>query len=193
MKDLLKLTVLLFVFANAFTVTAQNEPLDRNYFQIIPRVGYDFPTYNNDTPYIDYEGGLDFGLSLDYYWNWYGLGIDVDYITNQPKSTFPTSNIYELDLRTPINSFNLSEDKITRLFYGIGPNFQYRTPSGKFTAELNTRVGLANIEGGRTYLEGSSGNNKYPLNFHAGYKDTQVLTGKGQLRFTYFISKKNWN
>ncbi|MET2984558.1 OmpA family protein [Aureibaculum conchae] len=196
MKDLLKLTVLLFVFANTLMATAQDEPknkdkpLDRNYFQLTPRVGYDFPTYNNDTPYIDYKGGLDLGLSLDYYWNWYGLGIDIDYITNQPKSTFPTSNIYELDLRTPINSFNLSEDKITRLFYGIGPNFQYRTRSGKFTAELNTRVGWANIEGGRTYLEGSSGNNTYPLNFHAGYKDTQVLTAKGQLRFTYFISKK---
>lgn len=193
MKDLLKLLVLLCVFANAFTSTAQEESkkktLDQNYFQITPRVGYDFPTYNNDTPYIDYDGGLDLGVSLDYYWNWFGLGIDFDYIKNQPKSIFSTSNIFETDLRTPIDIFSLSEDKITRMFYGIGPNFQYRTKSGKFTAELNTRFGLANIEGGRTYLEGASVRNKYPLNFHAGYKDSGVLTLKGQLRFTYFISK----
>ena len=85
--------------------------------------------------------------------------------------------------------FSLSEDKIIRMFYGIGPNFQYRTRSGKFIGELNTRVGFATIEGGRTYLEGSSGRNTYPLNFHAGYKDTGVLTLKGQLRFTYLISE----
>ncbi|WP_157972842.1 OmpA family protein [Aureibaculum luteum] len=195
MNELLKSVLLLFVFAYAFTLTAQNksqdkdEPLDRNYFRISPRFGYDFPTYNNDTPYIDYEGGLDLGLSLDYYWTWYGVGVDFDYIMNQPKSTYKTDNLFEADLSTPINTFTLSEDKITRMFYGIGPNFQYRTKSGKFTAELNTRFGLANIDGGRTYLEGSSGRFTHPLNFHAGYKDSGVLTYKGQVRFTYYISK----
>lgn len=194
-KDYLKLLVLLCVFATAFT-TAQDkskvkdEPLPRNYFQISPRVGYDFPTYNNDTPYIDYKGGLDLGLSLDYYFNWFGLGIDFDYIMNQPRNTYPTSTIFEFDGRIPIDRFSLSEDNITRMFYGIGPNFQYRIPSGKFTAELNTRIGLANIDGGRTYLEGASGRNNYRLNFHAGYKDTEVLTLKGQARFTYMISQQ---
>ncbi|MBA6153342.1 OmpA family protein [Gelidibacter maritimus] len=192
MKNLMKLLGILVVFASTFSAMAQEEPLDRNYFQLTPRVGYDFPTYNNNTPYIDYKGGLDLGLSLDYYWNWFGVGADVDYIKNKPKSTYPTADLYEADWMTPIDSFDLTEDKITRFFYGIGPNFQYRNRMGTFTAELNTRFGLASIKGGRTYLEGSSATpNTYPLNFHAGYDDSQVLTAKGQLRFTYLLNK-NW-
>ncbi|EGV44089.1 OmpA family protein [Bizionia argentinensis JUB59] len=203
MKNLSKILIMLFVFTNTFFALAQDEAfeapeettLDRNYFQLSSRVGYDFPSYKNNTPYIDYKGGLDLGLSLDYYWNWFGLGADVDFITNSPESTYPTSNLYETDLTTAINEFSLSEEKVTRLFYGIGPNVQYRTSSGKFTAELNTRVGFATIKGGRTYLEGTStssgGSNVHPLNFHAGYKDSGVLTFKGQMRFTYFLNK-NW-
>ncbi|RPD94098.1 OmpA family protein [Aureibaculum marinum] len=196
MKNLLQSILFLILFTNGFIALAQDklqekeDSLDKNYFQISPRFGYDFPTYNNNTPYIDYDGGLDLGISLDYYWTWFGVGFDFDYIMNQPKSTYSTDNIFETDLVTPINSFNLTEDNITRMFYGIGPNFQYRTKSRKFIAELNTRVGLATIDGGRTYLEGTSGRFFYPLNFHAGYKDNGVLTYKGQVRFTYYISNK---
>ena len=94
MKKVFKLILRVCLFANVVSVSAQDKPeentLEQNYFQLTPRIGYDFPTYNNDTPYIDYEGALDVGLSLDYYWNWLGLGIDFDYIMNHPKSTFPT-------------------------------------------------------------------------------------------------------
>jgi len=76
------------------------------------------------------------------------------------------------------------------MFYGIGPNAQYRTSSGKFKAELNTRFGLASIDGGRTLLEGTTTSGIMPLNFHAGYKDSGVFTFKGQVRFTYFLSEK---
>lgn len=162
----------------------------KGYFQISPRVGYDFPTYKNNTPYIDYNGGLDFGISLDYYWNWFGVGADFGYIMNKPESTYPTDNLYESDFSSPINSFNLNEEKITRLFYGIGPNFQYITKSEKYKVELNTRVGFSNINGGRTLLEGTSEKSiTYPLNFHAGYKATNVLSAKGQVRFTYSLNQ----
>lgn len=192
MKNALKLVLLLFVFTNTFSAVAQEdlETLDRNYFQLSPRVGYDFPTYNNNTPYIDYKGGLDLGLSLDYYWNWFGLGVDFDYIKNKPESTYPTSNLFASDGLTPINTFSLSEDNITRIFYGIGPNVQFRNKTGRFKTEFNTRVGLASIKGGRTYLEGASAVGNYPLNAHAGYDDSGVFSVKGQLRFTYFITKK---
>jgi hypothetical protein len=78
MKNLLKLLLFVFVFSNTLTTTAQEESLDQNYFQLSPRIGYDFPTYKNKTPYIDYKGGVDLGLSLDYYWNWFGIGADFD-------------------------------------------------------------------------------------------------------------------
>jgi len=190
MKNLFKILLMLFVFTNTFSGQAQDLPLETNYLQISPRVGYDFPTYDNNTPYIDYNGGVELGLSVDYYWNWFGIGADFDYIKNTPESVYPTTNLFERDKVTAINSFTLSEDKITRMFYGIGPNFQYRTPSGKFTAELNTRVGLASIKGGRTELIGTStASNVFPLNFHAGYDASNVFSTKGQVRFTYFINK----
>lgn len=190
MKNLLRLLLMLFVFANTFSAKAQVSPLETNYLQISPRVGFDFPTYHNNTPYIDYNGGLDLGLSVDYYWNWFGIGADFDYINNTPESVYPTTDLYESDKTTAINSFTLSEDKITRMFYGIGPDFQYRTPSGKFTAELNTRFGLASIKGGRTELIGTStAPNVFPLNFHAGYKASGIFSTKGQVRFTYFFNK----
>lgn len=165
------------VFVSAFTVSSQENSKDRNYFQLSPRIGYDIPTYNNNTPYIDYKGGMDLGLSIDYYWTWFGLGFDFDYIKNKPESTYPT-NLGSL-------TTSLTEDKITRIFYGIGPNVQFRSKTRKFKTEINTRLGLASIKGGRTLLEDSSLN---MLNFHAGYDESSVLSFKGQVRFTYFLN-----
>ena len=179
MKNLFKLLLTLFVLTNTFSSLAQQEPLDNNYFQLSPRVGYDFPTYNNNTPYIDYKGGLDLGISLDYYWTWFGVGADFDYIKNKPESTYP---IIASTLPTA-----LSEAKITRIFYGIGPNAQIRSNSGRFKTEFNTRFGLASIKGGRTLLAGPTAANI--LNFHAGYNASSVFTFKGQVRFTYFLSE----
>lgn len=178
------------LFLSAFTNYSQQNENDKNYFQISPRVGYDFPNYKNNTPYIDYKGGLDLGVSLDYYFNWFGIGVDFDYIKNSPESIYPTTNLLNTS-GVPFTFFNLSEDNITRVFYGIGPNFQYRSDSRKFKTELNTRFGLGSIKGGRTLLEGSTTTSSGPfqmLNFHAGYDDSSVFTFKGQLRFTYFFS-----
>ncbi len=183
MKTLLKFLLIVFVFASAFTTNGQQD--DNNYFQLSPRIGYDFPSYNNNTPYIDYNGGLDLGLSLDYYWNWFGLGFDFDYIKNQPESTYPTDNLFYAG-GGQINNFILSEDDISRVFFGIGPNFQYRSQSRRFSAELNTRVGLASIKGGRTLLTDDPASTL--LNFHSGYDLSSVFSFKGQLRFTYYLN-----
>ncbi|WP_317044759.1 OmpA family protein [Olleya sp. Bg11-27] len=184
MKKLFNFLLIIFLFASAFIANAQQG--DTNYFQLSPRIGYDFPSYNNNTPYIDYKGGLDLGLSLDYYWNWFGLGMDFDYIKNQSESQYPTDNLYDTT-GALVTNFNLVEDNISRLFFGIGPNFQFRSLSRKFTAEFSTRVGLASIEGGRTYLQSTMPTTQ-PLNFHAGYDDSGVLTFKGQMRFTYYLN-----
>ncbi|MEL0643693.1 OmpA family protein [Olleya sp. Ti.3.14] len=183
MKTLLKFLLIVFVFASAFTTNAQQD--DNNYFQLSPRIGYDFPSYNNNTPFIDYNGGMDLGLSLDYYWNWFGLGFDFDYIKNQPESTYPTDNLFYAG-GGQINNFILSEDDISRVFLGIGPNFQYRSQSRRFSAELNTRVGLASIKGGRTLLTDDPASTL--LNFHSGYDLSSVFSFKGQLRFTYYLN-----
>lgn len=166
--------------------TSQENTRRRSYLFISLRAGYDFPTYYNNTPYIKYKGGFEVGLSVDYYWRWIGAGIDVDYIRNKPKSNYPTTNLVDAS-SLPITSFTLSEGKITRIFYGIGPDFKYQLKNGKFVAEINTRVGLSYIKGGRTELrETTTGSNRL-LNFHAGYDVKTNFSVKGQVRLTYFI------
>jgi outer membrane protein OmpA-like peptidoglycan-associated protein len=170
-----------------FNVNAQNDSIKNHYLQISPRIGYDIlPMYKNNTPYIDYKGGIEFGISIDYYWRKFGVGIDYDHIKNKPESTYPTDNLSSFG-GAPITNFNLSEASITRTFIGIGPNYQYLSPNNKFTAELNTRVGVSSIKGGRTLL--SAVTPSVPLNFHAGYDIKNSLSFKTQLRLNYFFNQ----
>jgi outer membrane protein OmpA-like peptidoglycan-associated protein len=192
MKTFFKtVTFFMVLFAFTATVNSQNDSIKHHYFQISPRVGYDIvPMYKNNTPYIDYKGGLEFGISLDYYWRKFGVGIDYDNITNNPKSTYPTDKLNDPGF-TPLTRFALSEKTIKRSFIGIGPDYQYQSPNNRFTAELNTRVGISSIKGGRVLLIETT--NPLLLNFHAGYDQKSVLSFKTQLRFNYFfIQSKNF-
>ena len=122
----LQLIVLLFFLSiiHAQTPTATNNSSNNNSgLRFSLRAGYDIPAFGNNTPYIDYKGGLEAGASLDYYWNWFGIGADFDYINNKPKNAYPTSNL--VSGSTPLSSFTLAEDKITRTFIGIGPSFRF--------------------------------------------------------------------
>ncbi len=199
MNNLLKkatLIITLLCINNAFAQTPSSTPtttqtstdVGHNEFIISPRVGFDFPFFINNTPYIDYKGGLELGISLDYYWKWFGIGVDFDYIRNKPKSTFPTDNVYRAGLPFGvITSTTLTEEKITRLFYGIGPDFRWQNKTRKFTAELNGRIGLGHIKGGRTLLT-DDGNFNDVLNFHAGYDLKFKLAAKLQTKFTYYLN-----
>ncbi|WP_366183794.1 OmpA family protein [Flavobacterium ovatum] len=194
--NLFKLIALLLVSSIFQVVTAQtaktlvqnNLLKNENYLQISPRAGYDVPFYSNDTPYIDYKGGLDLGISVDYYWKWFGVGADVDYIANTPESTYPTQGLFNRG-NVPLTSFNLSENGIKRFFYGIGPDFKHQSNSGKWVYELNTRAGLSSIKGGRTELRETTTMANELLNFHAGYNAKNVLTAKGQVRVNYFFNQ----
>lgn len=179
--------VLTLLFCASFAMAQSTHP-DHNYFQLSPRVGLDFPTYNNGTPYIDYNSGLMVGLSADYYFSWIGLGVDFDYINNNPENTYPTTNVFDSASGSALTDFSLTEEGITRIFYGIGPSFKYMNGMGNFHAELNTRVGLASLKGGRTQLTENTVLNQ-TLNFHAGYDASNLVTAKGQLRFTYFFNE----
>ncbi len=194
MKHLKKLLILLFLGITALnysqvtpTVTP-TAPVNNSGLQLSLRAGYDIPLFKNNTPYIDYKGGLELGTSLDYYWTWFGLGVDFDYINNGSKSTYPLTNLVTTS-GIPLTNFTLQENKITRMFYGIGPDFRYLSNNNRFQAELNTRVGLASIKGGRVELRETSTSANQLLNFHAGYDLTSVLSAKAQLRFTYFFTR----
>lgn len=183
-KPLLVISILL----SLTSLFAQDTEYNR-YLQVSPRIGFDFPTYDNNTPFIDYKGGIDIGLSVDYYWNWIGIGLDFDYIKNRPESIYPTHNLFHPINHVSLTSFNLTEENITRVFYGIGPDFKYQTNNERFTAEFNTRFGFASIVGGKVMLQETSSGLNDVLNFHAGYDQKSVFSFKGQLRFTYFFSE----
>lgn len=176
-------------FLCVYTIYGQETEPQKKYFRLAPRIGIDFPTYNNNTPYIDYRSGLMFGLSADYYWNWFGLGADVDYIQNTPENTFPTSSLLNAS-SVALNAFDLKEEKITRMFYGIGPDFKYQTKSKKWAVELTGRIGFGFIRGGETQLNEVTTTNGQLLNYHAGYDTKQLLSAKGQLVFTYYFTQR---
>lgn len=181
--------ILLCCIGFIFTTDAQvtTAPIADSGFQLSFRAGYDIPNFKNNTPYIDYKGGLELGTSLDYYWSWYGLGFDFDYINNGTKSTYPLDNLFNSS-GIALTSFTIQEDKITRMFYGIGPDFRYLSTSRRFQAELNTRVGLSSIKGGKVEVLETTTSPNQLLNFHAGYDLKNSLAAKAQLRFTYFLN-----
>ena len=176
--------LLFFITITAFSQEVENK---KNDLILTPRIGYDIvPRYNNQTPYVDYNGGLDLGASVDYYFNFIGVGADFDYITNSPENRYPSINLFQSDGTTLVTDLTLTEEQITRMFWGIGPNFRYQNKTRKFVAELNTRIGLSNIKGGKTSLTDSTGTF---LNYHSGYDVKNVLAAKGQIRFTYYFTK----
>ncbi|MCB9260957.1 MAG: OmpA family protein [Flavobacteriales bacterium] len=185
MKHLVKLLLTMQLCFIGYLSEAQLslQPLNGPAVIFSPRIGYDIPFFNNNTPYIDYKGGLEFGASLDYYWSWFGMGFDYDYIKNKTHSTYPTANIYNPSL---ITNFSLTEGKITRSFYGLGPDFMWAHPANRFMIELNTRTGLGNIKGGRVLLYDAVAGDV--LNFHAGYNVKNKFATKAQTRFTYFFN-----
>ncbi len=163
----------------------------RNGFQFSLRGGYDFPKYVNPTPYIGYTGGIMGGASADYYWNWIGLGADFDYIKNDIKNTYPSPNQHD------IAATRFSKTSITRMFYGAGPDFRFLDKTRSFSAELNTRVGLGSVNGGEALLTGSYSNDpteaewasRYKIiHDQGGYKASNLLSVKGQIRLNYFVN-----
>lgn len=180
--------VLLFFLITVQFYNSQfrNSLFDENQFNISLRGGLDFPSYDNQTKYVDYKPNLNLGISADYYFNWIGIGIDADYLSNKAKSTYPTENLYlgAAKLANP----TLAENKIQRYFFGIGPNFRW-VITDDIGLTFKLKGGISNIKGGETSLVSDNGATSYNLNFHNGYDEKNILSGKGELEFNWFFSE----
>ncbi|MGE9311357.1 OmpA family protein [Niabella sp. CJ426] len=180
MKKMIILLCVLQTMMIAVTAQINSNSTSPNRFAASLRGGYDaLPFYNNNTPYINYKGGPAAGASVNYYWGWLGLGGDFDYIQNRPQSNYPTGAYAG-------SALNLQEDKITRMFYGIGPSLKYQR-NDRFAAELFLRGGLASIKGGYTNLSATSP--AQLLNYHVGYDAKNVLSAKAQAQFSYYFTR----
>lgn len=160
------------------------EPAITNYFQIGANIGYDLPDVKNHLAYAEIQNGLKFGANLNYYWKYFGVGFDVDYFQNNMKNLYPTTNLkYGA---TSLNNLQNTEGKISRLFFGVGPNFK-TNEAKKISAELYGRIGLANISGGELLLKDNTAN--VTLNKYNGFDSKSLLSFKGGLNVLFNIQE----
>ncbi|KFC21130.1 OmpA family protein [Epilithonimonas lactis] len=180
------LLLLFLIFTQLFNSQFRSSLYDESQFNISLRGGLDFPSYDNQTKYIDYKPNLNLGISADYYFNWIGLGIDADYLQNSPKSSYPIGNLYLGN--TKLSDPTLTENKIQRYFFGIGPNFRWMI-NDDMGLTFKLKGGISNIKGGETSLISNNLGTVYNLNSHPGYDEKNIFSGKGQLEFNWFFSE----
>lgn len=169
-----------------------------SYWQLSSRVGYDFPMYNENFKYIDYKGGIMAGLSVNRYWNHWGIQGDFDYIKNTPTSDFPNPTNYLIfgagQPTAVAMTLNETKKDITRMFFGVGPAYKYQSQNNKFTTEFAVLGGLGIIDGGEILVEGTIPTTTprvEVLTYHSGFDKEKVFSMKAQLRFNYFFND-NW-
>lgn len=175
-------TLGLILFCQIINAQFRSSLYDDNQLSISLRGGADFPSYDNQTKYVDYKPNLNIGTSVDFYFNWIGLGIDFDYLKNSPKNTYPSSDLYNNSTR--ISNPSLNENDVNRIFIGAGPNFRW-VLNDEISLALKVKGGIANIKGGETVLSSSP----LLLNYHNGYDARTVLSGKAQMEFNWFFSE----
>lgn len=176
------ITLVFIIFCQIINCQFRNTLYDNHQLTASLRGGLDFPSYDNQTQFIDYKYNMNLGASVDFYFNWIGLGVDFDYLRNTTKNTYPTENLYNVS--APLSNINLKENKVERYFLGIGPNFRYII-NDNLSLAFKLKGGISNIKGGETSLV----SNSYHLNYHNGYNEKNILTGKGQVELNWFFSE----
>lgn len=149
--------------------------------------GYDLnPQYSNDYTFYGTNGGLKLGLTLEYNFKNFGIGLDYDYLSNKSKSLISNILYSDSTLVSPIDKTDISQS-ISRHFIGIGPNYKFDlTSSLKVTTYL--RGGFALIKGGElvTTTPNQTGNVDYQVLFSG--VDSKGVGAKGGLNLDYKIS-----
>ena len=196
------LTMLFFgiIFQNAKAqVTQALNKVSNKEWQFSARAGFDKPLFDEDFKYIDYKGGFMGGVSINHYWNWFGLQTDFDYMKNSPIGTGLDNLDYAVSgspmVPTIVSSYTdvaTQKKDITRMFAGFGPAFRYLNESRKFQAELSVLAGIGFIDGGEILIDAKRVDaTRDVLAYHSGFDNLKLATGKAQARFTYFFNT-NW-
>jgi outer membrane protein OmpA-like peptidoglycan-associated protein len=219
-----KLLFIAFSILIANTIKAQSASSDapgKKLTQLSIRAGIDMAKKSNFTaPAKAKLKGMDIGASFDKYWGWYGLGIDVDYMSNEAPvydDALLSSKLLTVGGYNGVggwyNSFMLSTTtsatKLTRAFVGIGPSLKYQSNNCKFVAELNLRGGVTKTTGSSLNFstiglpfpnwqipfftrdgDASGAATTFGTFHHDGYKDKLLATAKAQVRLNYYVSPK---
>ncbi|MGX9987461.1 OmpA family protein [Soonwooa purpurea] len=180
-----KIYILFLICASFLFSKAQYYGDFDNSFKIGINAGIDMPSLDNKTPFINYKPGVNIGVNLDYFWTWFGLGADFNYISNATESTYPSDNLFLNTIK--LNNIKLDKHPINRLFIGIGPNFKHEF-SDEFSAIFKLRGGISTLKNGEVqqYVDQA---NRIDLNSHNSYDIKNIASAKAQLEFNYFFTE----
>lgn len=157
-----------------------------NNFRIGLHGGIDVASLDNKTPFINYKTGFNIGVNVDYFWTWFGLGADFNYLSNATKSIYPNDNLFLNNVK--LNNIQLSEKPLNRMFIGIGPNFKHEF-SNELSMIFKLRGGISTLKNGDIQLTGIANNQNITLNEHNSYDISSVASAKAQLEFNYFFTE----
>jgi outer membrane protein OmpA-like peptidoglycan-associated protein len=203
-----KIILIAIAFLFAFFTNAQvNNP--KKFTQLSLRGGIDNATKHHFTQFVKMPlKGFNAGASFDKYWDWYGVGIDVDYMGNE-KPVYNDAFViakYGIWYHPFWLTVNTSSTKLTRTFAGIGPSFKHQSLNNKFIAELNLRGGLTETDGSSVKYgtksvhtsssglfdrdgDASGAAPTWGIFYHDGYKKEWLATAKAQVRLNYYVSQ----
>lgn len=218
-KIFLNAVLIILCYCTQAQINSSNN-VTKKLTQLSIRGGLDFATKHDFTSFVKMPlKGFNAGASFDKYWSWYGVGIDVDYLSNE-KPEYDISGLNTKltnNLGAGYNPTWLTETttatKLSRIFLGIGPSFKVQSSNSKFIAELNLRAGFTNTKGSalsystispfwKNWLErdGNSTNLLTQSNgivgkdngafYHRGYNNEWLGTLKGQVRLNYYFTPK---
>ncbi len=160
-------------------------------FYLTPNIGYDLPSFTKSYQFYEIKGGFKLGLDLGYNLpNGFGIGLDYDYIINNPSSSLNSIYFDTLVGKTP-SIINKNSNKLIRHFIGIGPQYTFPLGSNKMGVRLYSRAGIGILNGGEILMSTPGaiiGEKDYHLMFNGFNKKQFSYKIGGNLN--YKISKK---
>ena len=208
------LAICIMASINAQTVSTPNK---QKLTQFSLRGGVDNATKSNFSSYVNGKlKGFNLGASVDKYWDWYGLGLDIDFMKNKKPLLNDTLGLNALIFasgftKSQYASTVSNQTDLTRIFIGLGPSAKLQTKNNKFVAELNLRGGItvtkgSSIQHGTSCIDpliplaiandvNRNGDatglpTTYGTFFHKAYDNKILGTIKGQVRLNYYVTNK---
>lgn len=187
----MKRLLLSFLYLTVLTIAVSAQ---QRFTQFSVRGGLDLGHKYNIPPTVKMPlAGFNAGLSVDKYWSFWGVGIDVDVYANK-AAKYDSTGLSASAAPWVVKDYTHSSTKMQRYFVGIGPSFKFQALRHKLVAELNLRGGISYADGSAVkadavFTEPSGSLNMSMFN-HAGYDKKLLAAAKAQARVNYYFTKK---
>jgi outer membrane protein OmpA-like peptidoglycan-associated protein len=209
-KIFLNMMCMVLFYCTQAQITTTNNAA-KKLTQLSIRGGVDFATKHDFTSFVKMPlKGFNAGASFDKYWNWYGVGIDVDYLSSEKPvydRTAFDAKIAPWASAPWLVTGSQTATKLDRFFIGIGPSLKLQSTNNKFIAEINLRGGVTNTKGSSLNFASTSAPlwqspwflrngdatgaiTTWGTFYHKGYNNEWLGTAKAQVRLNYYFTPK---